>query len=107
MHRLSPDVIADVTLYSTENGGRQTPLRGDLRPWFSCPCKIRKEDDRGWECRLLVDGVVFEPGETRRVGISFLSREQAVPIFFAAKNFFLWEGRIIGEARIVEDVQNS
>jgi hypothetical protein len=43
----------------------------------------------------------MSPGETRRVGISFLSQEKAAQIFRAAGKFYLWELRIIGEAIVV------
>jgi hypothetical protein len=43
----------------------------------------------------------MSPGETRRVGISFLSQEKAAQIFRAAGKFYLWEFRIIGEAIVV------
>jgi hypothetical protein len=107
MSKLSVDLIVDVTLYPTSEGGRSGPLRGDLHPWFGCPCKIQKDDHEAWDARLLIDGVVIEPGETRRLGVAFLSREQAVPIFAAAAHFFLWEGRIIGEARVIDPLQRS
>jgi hypothetical protein len=38
----------------------------------------------------------MSPGETRRVGISFLSQEKAAQIFRASGKFYLWEFRIIG-----------
>jgi hypothetical protein len=40
------------------------------------------------------------PGETRRVGIAFLSPDEALPEILRAGKFFLWEGRIIGEATV-------
>jgi hypothetical protein len=43
----------------------------------------------------------MSPGDTRRVGFIFLSPEQAVDIFRAAGTFYLWEGGIIGEAKVV------
>jgi hypothetical protein len=43
----------------------------------------------------------MSPGETRRVGVSFLSGEKAAQIFRAAGKFYLWDRRIIGEALVV------
>jgi hypothetical protein len=86
-------------LYQTADGGRQAPLRFDLYPWFSCPCKIRKEDDNARDFRSLNGGMVLEPGQTRRVGIVFLPPEQAI-LFQGATNDFLplggrdhWRGK--------------
>jgi hypothetical protein len=41
------------------------------------------------------------PGETRRVELTFLSADQAVPAILETGRFFLWEGRIIGEGKVV------
>jgi hypothetical protein len=76
MPNLPAQLIADVTLYSTENGGRQGPTPAD---GFGCPCLPTKEVSQGWDCRLLLDGSPMQPGETRRVGVVFLSPEQAIP----------------------------
>jgi hypothetical protein len=45
----------------------------------------------------------MSPGETRRVGICFLSGESAAQIFRSAGKFYLWEGGFIGEAMVVSD----
>jgi hypothetical protein len=43
----------------------------------------------------------MSPGETRRVGVVFLSQEKAAHTFKTAGKFYLWEGHIIGEATVV------
>jgi hypothetical protein len=96
---IKPNLIADVTLYPTDQGGRKTPI---LLGW-GCPCMIHKTDSKAWDCRLLLEGGSMSPGETRRVGISFLSGEKAAQLFRTAGKFYLWEGRIIGEAIVVSD----
>jgi hypothetical protein len=107
MTERSPDVIADVFLYLTKEGGRENPLRGDLTKWYGCPCKMQKDDYNAYDCRIFIDGLIIQPGETHRLGMTFLSPEQALPLFHKSARFYLWEGRIIGEARIVESLQNS
>jgi hypothetical protein len=94
----NPQLIADVTLYPTGNGGRRGPTPSE---WFGCPCKVNRDDLQGWDCRILLQGQPMSPGDTRRVGFIFLSPEQAVDIFRAAGTFYLWEGGIIGEAKVV------
>jgi hypothetical protein len=95
---VEPQLIVDVTLYPTVQGGRagSTPAG-----WFGCPCKVNKDDVAGWDCRILLDGNAMTPGETRRVGMMFLSGEETAARFRAAGTFYLWELRIVGEARVV------
>jgi hypothetical protein len=100
MKDVVPQLIADVTLYPTEQGG----LRGPTGPdWFGCPCKVHKEDIDSWDCRILLQGQPLSPGETRRAGMVFLSGNKAANIFREAGKFFLWERGIIGEARVMPE----
>jgi len=41
------------------------------------------------------------PGETRRLGFFFMSENDAADAMREAGSFYLWEGRLIGEARVV------
>jgi len=43
------------------------------------------------------------PGERRRVGYVFLAGEQATEYLRSAPKFYVWEGRIIGEATMISD----
>jgi hypothetical protein len=56
-----------------------------------------------WDCRLLLAGQPMMPGETRRIGMVFLSGELAANKFRAAGKFFLWDARVIGEATPVAE----
>jgi len=47
------------------------------------------------------------PGDHRRVGFVFLSGEEAVTELRKVGRFYLWEGRFIGEAVIVEQLEAS
>ncbi len=98
MKDVRPAFIARVTLYPTEQGGRRGPAMGE---WFGCPCKFHELDMTAWDCRLLLEGEPIVPGETKEVGIVFLTPEIG-PVFAKAERFLLWEGRIIGEARRAE-----
>ena len=99
MSEIKPSFLANVTLYATGQGGRATAIRGD---WFSCPCKFHEKDFSAWDCRLLLNGQVVSPGETRRLGIVFLSPEIA-PAFRFVRRFYLWDGKTIGEAAAILD----
>jgi len=54
----------------------------------------------GWP---LLGKTSIEPGEQRRLGFVFLSGEEAANILRKAGKFYLWEGRVIGEAVVVPD----
>jgi hypothetical protein len=92
----TPDLLADVRLYSTTDGGKD---RAAL-PGYGCPCFISREPGQpGWDARMQLT-TPFEPGTERRVGFVFLTSEGAETMRKAGK-FFLWDGRIVGEAAIV------
>lgn len=93
-----PELVADVTLYSTDDGGR----RGPINPGYGCPVMISKREPlEGWDALLLLRDEPLQPGETRRLGFVFLSGQEAVAQLKAAGRFFLWEGKFIGEAVII------
>lgn len=96
MITLVPHFDVDLTLYATKDGGRREPI---AREGFACPCKLTKESDEISDCRLILKGVVISPGETKRVGIRFM-RDEMASLFQSAAKFYLWDGRIIGEAKV-------
>jgi hypothetical protein len=97
MKDTEPHFIASIMLYPTNQGGRKSPIVG---AWFGCPCKFHEADQSAWDCRILTNGNTLAPGETKDFGIVFQTSEIA-PVFAKMQRFFLWEGRIIGEARRV------
>jgi hypothetical protein len=93
----TPDLLADVWLYPTEDGGRSMAA---LLGW-GCPCFTSKETALGgWDARLQLGDEPFAPGTERRVGFVFLSPE-AAETMKRAGHFYLWKGRFIGEAVVV------
>ena len=99
MSDFKPQLIVDVTLYPTEKGGRDGPLIGD---YFGCVCMKRRDGkSRNWDGRLLLTDLPLAPGETRQVGMVFLSGDMAAADLRATGKFYLWEGKVIGEATIV------
>jgi len=109
MRELTPAFVADLVLYASEDGGRKQPAYLG----FCCPCFLQKIELKagleGWKtnptaydaCPLLGDKPM-QPGETRRVGFVTLSPESA-DVLASSGRFYLWDGRFIGEARVVED----
>jgi hypothetical protein len=95
---MSPQLIADVTLYTTDRGGRTSVAF----PGWGCPCCLSKDTPIvGYDAWPLLGDTAIAPGDTRRLGFVFISGEQSAAIFRAAGTFFLWEGGFIGEAVVV------
>jgi len=98
----SPQLIAAVYLYPTSEGGKQLTVH----PGWGCPCTSSKSTDGvfydGWP---LLDAP-FAPGERRRLGFVFLpgediTGEDIAAILREAGTFYFWEGRFIGEGKVV------
>jgi hypothetical protein len=91
------DFVVDLTLYGT--------AKHPIMLGWGCPCTTQSEEGSGWVgydgWPLLLQGPM-SPGESRRVGYVFLSGQQAVNYLRSAEKFYLLEGRIIGEAKIVD-----
>jgi hypothetical protein len=99
LRRMSPQLVADVTLYPVEKGGRKS----SALPGWGCPCCVsRQEPITGYDGWPLLGDMAIEPGEQRRIGFVFLSSEEAASILRKAGTFYLWEGRFIGEAKVVQ-----
>jgi hypothetical protein len=97
---MAADFLANITLYASDQGGRQHPIVGE---WFGCPCKFDPNDFTAWDCRILTNGERFSPGESKEFGMVFLTPE-AGRLFQAVRIFYLWEGHIIGEASPISGV---
>ena len=97
LRQMCAELVADVYLYSTSEGGKQVAVQ----PGWGCPCSCSKSADAlfydGWP----ILNVPFAPGERRRLGFVFLSGTDAAAVLRRAGTFFLWEGRFIGEATVV------
>lgn len=94
----APQVVADVRMYETADGGRATPAE----PGWGCPVMVSNvERLTGFDALPLLRDQALEPGECRRLGFVFLSPQEAVAAIENAGGFYLWEGRFIGEATVV------
>jgi hypothetical protein len=101
-----PHLMVDLTLYPTEAGGKSLPIS---LGWGSL-CTLQSEKGSGWGGHdgwpLLIDGPM-SPGEMRRVGYFFLGGQEAVNYLSGFEKFYIWEGRIVGEARIVNSKNSN
>ena len=93
----SAQLIADVTLYPTDEGGKQLAVQ----PGWGCPCCCSKSATNCYDGWPLLEEPLA-PGDHRRLGFVFLSGVEAADIFRKAGTFYLWEGRIVGEAAVVK-----
>lgn len=100
VENLKPELIADITLYPTDHGGRRRPTASGR---YGCICKTVIDSKSGWECRLLLEGTPMNPGDSRRVGMIFLTPDQAIAAIRAVRAFFLWELRIVGQGTVVDE----
>jgi hypothetical protein len=94
---MPPQLIADVILYPTAEGGKMLAAQ----PGWGCPCCCSKSSPvvgyDGWP--LLKEPLA--PGDSRRLGFVFLSGKEAADVLRKAGTFYLWEGRFVGEAVVV------
>jgi hypothetical protein len=100
LRSMSPQIIADVTLYPPSAGGRSSTAF----PGWGCPCCVSTQEPiEGYDGWPQLGDEPLEPGAKRRVGFVFLSGDVAASIMRAAGKFYLWEGRFIGEEVVVVD----
>ncbi len=96
---MTPDIIAMITLYETEKGGRSGPTPPDQ---FGCLVEI---DGQHFDCRLILDGVgSLRPGQTAIVPIMFLHPELPLPLLRISRDFRLWDGKVVGNGEVQEFV---
>jgi len=63
---------------------------------------LERPTDVGYDGWPLLADTALNPGDQRRRGFVFLS-PHAAEILKNAGTFYLWEGRFIGEAKIVDE----
>jgi len=94
---MNPDILADIQLYRTEDGGRQGPTPPDK---FGCLLEI---NDKYYDCRLLLEGIgALSPGQSVTVPIKFLSPEVVIEQLKFVPQFHLWDGKRIADGKVKE-----
>jgi hypothetical protein len=97
LKRMVPHFVANLTLYTTTDGGRANPIL----PGFGCPCMLQKERPlKGFDCWPLLGDDPIAPGETREVGFFFLVTESAEEVRQAGR-FYLWDRDFFAEAEVL------
>lgn len=86
-------------MYRAEEGGRSGPVYSG----WGCPCMVSKiEPLIGYDAYPILGDSPLLPGDTRTLGFYFGAEEEAAVVRRNARRFFLWEGRFIGEAQLIE-----
>jgi hypothetical protein len=91
-------VVAKITLFSTENGGKSSPLRS---PFYACPLEI---DGSMYDCRILIDddaSPIF-PGSTFVAKVKFLFPNEVLKKLRIGKKFRVWEAGFKGDGEVIE-----
>ncbi len=91
------DIIALLTLYETDKGGRKGATPSDR---FGCLFEL---DSEYFDCRLLLDGVgALSPGQIATVPIKLLSPELLRGRLNVSQEFYVWDGHRIAKGRVLE-----
>ena len=93
-----PELVTDVVMYPTSEGGK----RCNASSGWHCLCMLSNmppwEGHSGWP---LLGATLLEPGAAWRLGFVFQDGDPAAEVFRKAGHFFLWDGRVVGEAFVV------
>ena len=94
---MKPDIIALLTLYQTDKGGRKGATPPDR---FACLLEL---DGEYFDCRLLLDEVgALSPGQTATIPIKLLSPELLRGHLHVSQEFYLWDGHRIADGKVLE-----
>jgi len=91
------DIEAEITLLTTEEGGRQTPAFSGYRSQFYY-------DGHDWDAVQNYIGVTeVYPGQTVTAELAFLNPQCHVEKLFPGKEFLLREGqRVVGRGKVTK-----
>jgi hypothetical protein len=96
-------VVCQLTLFSRENGGRETPIANGYRPNHV----FEYEEDGTFKYTFIGDlqfgeGNLIKPGETQNVVARFLTHQPIEQYLSIGQKWWIHEGpRKIGEAKII------
>ena len=100
MGPVSPDIVASVHLYTTEEGGREGPTPPER---FGCLLEVGSS---AFDCRMLLgESGPLHPGTTARIPIKFLDFDAVRDLLHVGRKFTLRELRQIGEGTVEEVLQ--
>jgi translation elongation factor EF-Tu-like GTPase len=97
-------VIAKLKLYTTENGGRRTPIHTGYRPNHVFEYKENSKNFvMGYMGEINFDIDKIYPGETAKVEVNFLDIGSIKDFLTKGRTWWIHEGpRVIGKATVLE-----
>ena len=87
----APHLTIDMSLYPADRVGSASVISGGF------VCKFHQDDVSGWDAFVSLSGDQLAPGDTRRVGVSFMT-PIVRSLFRHCGKFYIWRDQIIGEA---------
>lgn len=98
------NIIAELTLYSTENGGRKTGIGTGYRPNHVLEYLPNSNDfPTTYIGQIDFDKERIFPGETENVKVMFLRHQNIEELIKEGRTWWIHEGpRKIGEAKVLE-----
>jgi hypothetical protein len=100
---MKADIIAEIRFKTTAEGGRTMPVGLGKVSFYSCPLFI---DEQSFDCRIFLDAKVLELGKTYKLPVKFMNFETVLPLLSIGKQVVLWEGKEIGNGKVLEVIND-
>lgn len=94
--KIDSDIIAQIKLLATENGGRKNQLPSGI---FKCIFVFQEEN---FDCGILTGQEQIRPGDQTKISIKFLFPEYLKSRLKIGSKFYLREMNTIGEGEVIE-----
>jgi len=72
---ITGDLYISIRFKTTSEGGRKTFVTGDF---YACPMIV---DDKAYDCRLLINGMVLKLGDFYEVPVKFFKQKSDISAF--------------------------
>lgn len=100
--KVKPEILVEIALFAPTSGGRQSPIsEGEYRG-------VLGVGNENFSVRFFVplqEGLA--PGTSGKFGVQFLFPEAALPHFSVGTSFTVWEGKIIGNGKVLEVLHHA
>lgn len=93
---MEPDIILRVRFRTTEEGGRQNAVGGEV---YACPLFV---GEKAFDCRLFKKGMTLELGQWYELPVKFMNKNLALAGLNVGKKISLWEGKTIADGEVVQ-----
>ncbi|KEQ14092.1 hypothetical protein [Endozoicomonas numazuensis] len=95
---MKSDAVVSVKFYSKENGGRITPV-----PAHQYQCVFLTSETKGYDCRFIMsEEKILYPENTYELEVKFMDSRTALAAIKPLSGFRIWEGKVIGEGKLIK-----